>query len=159
MQGSDLIGNGQNMTICKNTMSNHIIKPSNSIKQMEKKRSFRAAYKSYEMFYYADQLAHSCTDMMHKGILSSKETVSALTDAPRLLINFMHNFYEAYENYSRVKQFTMTEWKAEEMDFKRLAYLGGLSAGNFVNLVLKEKEHEEVSRGEDPFKFLSNYEE
>ena len=51
--------------------------------------------------------------MMHNGLLSTSDTVSALFDAPRLLINFMHNFYEAYANFARVKQFIETEWRAD----------------------------------------------
>jgi len=75
--------------------------------------------------------------MLHKGFLSSHQTVSALTDIERLLINFMHNFYEAYSNYARVKQFATTEWQPSQTDFKRLAYLAGLSFGNMVNLVMR----------------------
>jgi hypothetical protein len=39
-----------------------------------------------------------------------------------------------------------------------LAYKAGLSTGNLVNLILMQYEHEEVSRGADPFSTLSNYE-
>ena len=106
LEGSDLIGNGQNMVICKMTMGNRMIRPAHDITMRAQqphslRNTFASLYESYSMMYYADTLAHSCTSMLHMSFMTTQEV--ALFDVDRIFINSMHNFYDAYANYKRVK--------------------------------------------------------
>jgi len=108
------------------------------------------------MMYYSDSLLHSCTNAMQESVLTSPESALELLNQKRIIANFLHNFTEAYQNFRRAVQFFTIVWDASEVDFVRLAYLGGLSLGNSINLVLMDTRHHESERGDDPFLWLSN---
>jgi hypothetical protein len=106
LEGSDLIGNGQNMLICKFTLGNRFIRPSKEIawrtgQPRNVDNTFESLYETYGIMYFADTLANSCTSMLHGSLVTSQEV--ALFDLDRIFINSMHNFYEAYANYRRVR--------------------------------------------------------
>ena len=73
LEGSNLIGNSQNMTICKNTVSQDMIAKGMRVASLLEKdninNTFDALYESYGMLYNSNRLAVSCTGMLSASYL------------------------------------------------------------------------------------------